>query len=75
MWSQTFARTLLGIQPDRDINDYAEFAGRVYPTQADRDVTRCASAASHAGVSRILPTWIAYVIDEERSFAISTRIT
>src|SRR3954465_5772326 len=28
---QTFARTLLGIQPDRDTSDYAELSGRVYP--------------------------------------------
>ena len=69
---QTFARTLLGIQPDRDINDYAELAGRVYPILKPIEMlaeVRERKLPMLAYREFLADLMIAYVIDEERSFA------
>jgi uncharacterized protein YtpQ (UPF0354 family) len=69
---QTFARTLLGIQPDREINDYAELAGRVYPILKPIEMlaeVRERKLPMLAYREFLADLMIAYVIDEERSFA------
>jgi uncharacterized protein YtpQ (UPF0354 family) len=69
---QTFARTLLGIQPDRDINNYAELAGRVYPILKPIEMlaeVRERKLPMLAYREFLADLMIAYVIDEERSFA------
>jgi uncharacterized protein YtpQ (UPF0354 family) len=69
---QTFAKTLLGIQPDRDINDYAELAGRVYPILKPIEMlaeVRERKLPMLAYREFLADLMIAYVIDEERSFA------
>jgi uncharacterized protein YtpQ (UPF0354 family) len=69
---QTFARTLLGIQPDRSASDYAELAGRVYPIL--KPILMLAEVRERnlpmlAYREFLADLMIAYVIDEERSFA------
>jgi uncharacterized protein YtpQ (UPF0354 family) len=69
---QTFARTLLGIQPDRDINNYAELAGRVYPILKPIEMlaeVRERKLPMLAYREFLADLMITYVIDEERSFA------
>jgi len=69
---QTFARTLLGIQPDRAINNYAELAGRVYPILKPIEMlaeVRERKLPMLAYREFLANLMIAYVIDEERSFA------
>jgi uncharacterized protein YtpQ (UPF0354 family) len=69
---QTFARTLLGIQPDRATSDYAELSGRVYPILKPIDMlaeVRERKLPMLAYREFLADLMIAYVIDEERSFA------
>jgi uncharacterized protein YtpQ (UPF0354 family) len=69
---QTFARTLLGIQPDRDINNYAELAGRVYPILKPIEMlaeVRERKLPMLAYREFLADLMITYVIDEEHSFA------
>jgi uncharacterized protein YtpQ (UPF0354 family) len=69
---QNFARTLLGIQPDREINDYAQLAGRVYPILKPIEMlaeVRERKLPMLAYREFLADLMIAYVIDEERSFA------
>jgi uncharacterized protein YtpQ (UPF0354 family) len=69
---ETFARTLLGIQPDRAINDYAELAGRIYPILKPIEMlaeVRERKLPMLAYREFLADLMIAYVIDEERSFA------
>ena len=69
---QTFAQTLLGIQPDRSASDYPELAGRVYPIL--KPIVMLAEVRERklpmlAYREFLADLMIAYVIDEERSFA------
>jgi len=70
--AQTFAQTLLGIQPDRGSSDFAELSGRVYPILkpilmlAEVRERRLPMLAYREFLADLM---IAYVIDEERSFA------
>jgi uncharacterized protein YtpQ (UPF0354 family) len=69
---QNFARTLLGIQPDREINDYDQLAGRVYPILKPIEMlaeVRERKLPMLAYREFLADLMIAYVIDEERSFA------
>jgi uncharacterized protein YtpQ (UPF0354 family) len=69
---QTFARTLLGIQPDRDTSDYTELSSRVYPILKPIEMlaeVRERKLPMLAYREFLASLMIAYVIDEERSFA------
>jgi uncharacterized protein YtpQ (UPF0354 family) len=69
---QNFARSLLGIQPDRDINDYPQLAGRIYPILKPIEMlaeVRERKLPMLAYREFLADLMIAYVIDEERSFA------
>jgi uncharacterized protein YtpQ (UPF0354 family) len=69
---ETFVRVMLGIQPDRSANDYAELSGRIYPMLKpiemlvevrERKLPMLAYREFLGGLM------IAYVIDEDRSVA------
>jgi uncharacterized protein YtpQ (UPF0354 family) len=69
---QTFARSLLGILPDRSTSDYAELAGRIYPILKPilmLSEVRERKLPMLAYREFLADLMIAYVIDEERSFA------
>ena len=69
---QNFARTLLGIQPDRATSDYVELSGRVYPILKPIEMlaeVRERKLPMLAYREFLADLMIAYVIDEERSFA------
>jgi uncharacterized protein YtpQ (UPF0354 family) len=69
---ETFARTLLGIQPDRGASNYAELSGRIFPILKPIEMlaeVRERKLPMLVYREFLADLMIAYVIDEERSFA------
>jgi uncharacterized protein YtpQ (UPF0354 family) len=69
---QTFARAMLGIQPDRSTSDYAELAGRIYPMLKPIAMlieVRERKLPMLAYREFLADLMITYVIDEDRSVA------
>jgi uncharacterized protein YtpQ (UPF0354 family) len=69
---ETFARVLLGIQPDRTASDYAELAGRIFPMLKPIEllaVVRERRLPMLVYREFLADLIIAYTIDEERSVA------
>src|SRR6266566_386284 len=69
---QTFARAMLGIQPDRSASDYAELAGRIYPMLKPIAMlieVRERKLPMLAYREFLADLMITYVIDEDRSVA------
>jgi uncharacterized protein YtpQ (UPF0354 family) len=69
---ETFARVMLGIQPDRSASDYAMLADRIYPMLKPLEMlveVRERKLPMLAYREFLADLMIAYVIDEERSVA------
>jgi len=70
--AQTFARVLLGIQPDRSADDYADLADRIYPMLKPIDLlvtVRERNLPMLAYREFLADLMVTYVIDEKQSVA------
>ena len=70
--AQTFARVLLGIQPDRSTNDYADLSDRIYPMLKPIDLlvtVRERNLPMLAYREFLADLMVTYVIDEKQSVA------